>query len=85
MKSETSLVNLNDEYHFYPPVTEINIIHSMFNIASNANGTPQSVYLWAQNAFPGNTKQQRGFEILAAKFILTFCQEAEERVNISHH
>ena len=73
------------KFQYCPLLTQDDIIHSMFNIESNANGTPQSILLWANNAFPGNKKQQRAFEILTAKFILVFCSEAHGMLNISYN
>ena len=46
-----------------------------------ATGTAESIHLWAQEAFPHNHQQQRVFEILAAKFVLTYCSDAEKFKN----
>ena len=73
----------DEESVWYPPVTEIDIMDSMFGKNVEANGTPQSVHSWSTNAFPVNTTQQRCFEILAAKFVLTYCAEAEDALDIS--
>lgn len=37
-----------------------------------ANGTPESIYLWGKEAFPGCPEQQRAFQVLAAKFVLKY-------------
>ena len=73
----------DDESVWYPPVTDIDIIDSMFGNKSEANGTPQSVHSWGKNAFPENKMQQRCFEILAAKFVLTYCAEADDMLDLS--
>ena len=46
-----------------------------------ANGTPESIYLWAKQAFPHNPQQQRAFEILVAKFVLSFLSPTKATVN----
>ena len=47
-----------------------------------ANGTPESIHLWAKQVFKDDNgdddlEQQRAFEILAAKFVLTYFSEAD--------
>ena len=37
-----------------------------------ANGTAQSIHLWAKHAFQNDKQQQQAFCILAAKFVLTY-------------
>ena len=46
-----------------------------------ATGSPESIHLWAKQAFPKDRQQQRGFEILVAKFVLTYCSEADNSDN----
>ena len=71
------------EVIFIPPVTEIDMIECMFNTNSIANGTPQSVHLWAKNAFPHCSLVQRAFEVLTAKFVLVYCMEADGMLDLS--
>ena len=44
----------------------------------NANGTPESIYLWAFQSFENDKEQRRAFEILAASFVLCYCSEADK-------
>jgi len=44
----------------------------------DANGTPESIHLWALQAFGNDREQQRAFEILASKFVLSYCAEADD-------
>jgi hypothetical protein len=48
------------------------------NIILEANGTPESIYLWALQSFPNDKEQQHSFQILAATFVLCYCSEADE-------
>ena len=43
----------------------------------DATGTPESIHSWAKYAFNGDVEQQRAFEILASKFVLTYITEAD--------
>ena len=43
----------------------------------DATGTPESIHSWAKYAFKGDVEQQRAFEILASKFVLTYMKEAD--------
>ena len=49
-----------------------------------ANGTPESIHLWGKQVFPNDKEQQRAFEILAAKFVLTFCTQADDSDSIDN-
>ena len=42
------------------------------HIDVEANGTPESIHVWALESFPNDYEQQRAFEILAAKFVLHY-------------
>ena len=51
-----------------------------------ANGTPESIYLWAKQVFKDENEkddleQQQAFEILAAKFVLNYFLEADNNYN----
>ena len=48
-----------------------------------ANGTPESIHLWGMQAFPNDNEQQRAFEILTAKFVLTYCTAADTNDDVS--
>ena len=61
----------------YTTVTKRGLIQAMYNRELQANGTPNSVYSWGKRCFGNNQEQQKAFAILVAKFILTFCSEAE--------
>ena len=41
------------------------------------DGTPESIYLWAKQAFLHNVQQRRAFHILAAKFVLHFFSQSQ--------
>ena len=43
-----------------------------------ATGTPESIYLWGKQSFGDDAEQNRAFQILAAKFVLSYVEEAEE-------
>ena len=43
---------------------------SIFSI--QANGTPESIFLWSKQAFRSSSCQQRAFQVLAAKFVLHY-------------
>lgn len=43
-----------------------------------ANGTPESIHLWAIQAFGSDVEQRKAFEVLAAKFVLGYCAEADK-------
>ena len=73
----------HDDFRCCQKRNMVNIIDCMFCVESIANGTPQSVHFWAKHAFPHNTQQQRAFEILAAKFVLLFCDPACRGSSIS--
>ena len=55
----------------------------MHDISSPADGTPQSIYMWGKNVFSANAYQERAFQIITAKFVLTFCQQADGTMNAS--
>ena len=46
-------------------------------IAVEANGTAESIYLWGKKAFKGDKDQERTFQILTAKFVLTYVADAD--------
>lgn len=77
---ETSTPVCQDDvcYDIHPKVTKRILIQTMANSTIEANGTPQSVYLWGKRSFGGNIQLERAFQVLAAKFILTFCSEADD-------
>ena len=60
--------------------TECSASH-VFSIS--ADGTPESISLWAKEAFPQNVQQQRAFQILAANFVLRFFSKLQF-ANITH-
>ena len=56
--------------------SDISTTSQAFHI--EANGTPESIYLWAMQAFGNDIQQRKAFEILAAKFVLGYCVEADK-------
>ena len=42
-----------------------------------ANGTPESIFLWGKQAFGDDAEQNRAFQILSAKFVLSYVSEAD--------
>ena len=54
------------------------IVNTMLDMDLKANGNPESIYLWGKLCFPKDIEQQRAFQILAAKFVLTFCIDVDE-------
>lgn len=59
-------------WHRNYKICDIQHICRAYGFYVQANGTPESIYLWGKQAFPHNALQQRAFEILAAKFVLSF-------------
>jgi len=57
-----------------PPQPHRAPLHS---INVEANGTPESIYLWSQTAFDNDEDQQRAFQIQASMFVLTYIEEAD--------
>ena len=47
-------------------------LQSLHIIAIQANGTPESIFLWSKQAFPHSPRQQIVFQVLAAKFVLHY-------------
>ena len=54
------------------------------DIDIDANGTPESIHLWAKQCFSNDNEQQRAFEILAATFVLRYCSEADDNENLNN-
>ena len=47
-------------------------LQSSHIISIQANGTPESIFLWSKQAFPDSPRQQIAFQVLAAKFVLHY-------------
>ena len=43
-----------------------------------ANSTPESIHPWTQHAFEDDDDQQKAFEILVAKFVLTYYDDVDQ-------
>jgi hypothetical protein len=78
MENSTLIIKDDVCHGIYPKITKRILIQTMGNSMIEANGTPQSVYLWGKCSFQGNTQLERAFQVLVAKLILTFCFEADK-------
>ena len=83
----SSVHNNANNYPMFPCISLSILLDVMLQTTWNKNhtesfpqatGTVESIHLWAKKAFPHDSEQQRAFEILAAKFVLGYCLDAEK-------
>ena len=54
------------------------VVDVMANSNILANGSSESVHLWAHLYFSRNTQQQEAFKVIASQFVLSICDEIEQ-------
>ena len=71
-----------------PTATDVckhTLVRTIYDEDLKATGHPESIYLWGRQCFPNDSEQQRAFQILVAKFVLTFCVDADQNYTTSNY